>query len=101
MPDTTVHDDPPHDTDKSNLAPNAPRPAPVADKAPETKPDATAAEKAVQDRVDEAEAQGFIGVEVDPTPNEHYTVDGVTAGKPTPETDADAAKAAREATRGT
>lgn len=40
--------------------------------------------------------QGFRGVEVDPTPNEHYTVAGVTKGKPTPETDEKAAEAAKE-----
>ncbi|URN11364.1 hypothetical protein LUW77_03480 [Streptomyces radiopugnans] len=39
--------------------------------------------------VDEAEEQGFYGVETDPTPNEHYTVAGVTSGKPTPENDPD------------
>lgn len=31
---------------------------------------------------------GLLGVEVDPTPNDHYTVAGVIAGKPTPETTA-------------
>jgi len=41
--------------------------------------------------------QGFRGVEVDPTPNENYTADGVTSGKPTPETDAKAAQAVRDA----
>lgn len=41
--------------------------------------------------------QGFRGVRVDPTPLEHYTVAGVLAGKPTPETDADAAKTALRA----
>jgi hypothetical protein len=41
----------------------------------------------VQKNVDEAEEQGFIGVEVDETPNENYTVAGVTSGKPTPETE--------------
>lgn len=44
----------------------------------------------VKAAMDHATERGFFGVEVDPTPNEHYTVDGVTAGKPTPETDADA-----------
>src|SRR5688500_6112146 len=43
-------------------------------------------------------AQGFRGVEVDSTPNENYTVKGVTSGAPTPETDADAAAKAREDT---
>ncbi len=41
----------------------------------------------VQARTDEELAQGFRGREVDTTPNENYTVDGVTSGKPTPETD--------------
>ena len=37
--------------------------------------------------VDQEEEQGYRGVKVDPTPDEHYTVAGVIAGKPTPETD--------------
>lgn len=45
----------------------------------------------VEAQVDKAVAQetdaGLRGVEVDQTPNEHYTVAGVAAGKPTPETD--------------
>lgn len=41
----------------------------------------------VQKAKDAEEHKGFEGVEVDPTPNEHYTVDGVIAGKPTPEND--------------
>jgi hypothetical protein len=45
----------------------------------------------VQDRVDVETEQGFRGVEVDQTPNEAYTVAGVTSGQPTPETDPDAA----------
>jgi hypothetical protein len=32
-----------------------------------------------------AVAKGFIGEQADETPNEHYTVAGVTSGKPTPE----------------
>lgn len=51
----------------------------------------------VQEAVDKATEQGFYGVETDPTPNEHYTVAGVLAGKPTPETDKDAAAEARKA----
>ncbi|MET9467786.1 hypothetical protein ABZY44_23885 [Streptomyces sp. NPDC006544] len=51
----------------------------------------------VQAATDKAQAQGFYGVETDPTPNEHYTVAGVVAGKPTPETDKDAAATARKA----
>ena len=44
--------------------------------------------QAVQRATDKAQEQGFFGVEVDPTPNEHYSVAGVVEGKPTPETDA-------------
>lgn len=53
----------------------------------------------VQRRVDKENAQGFVGVEVDPTPNEHYAVQGVTSGKPTPETHPfdDVAREARRA----
>lgn len=54
----------------------------------------------VQAKVDEAQAQGFEGVRVDPTPLENYTLDGVTSGKPTPETDEKAAAKAREASSG-
>lgn len=42
--------------------------------------------QAMQDAEDEVTELGFRGVEVDTTPNEHYTVAGVTAGLPTPET---------------
>lgn len=55
--------------------------------------DADASEKgvaAVQRGVKEAVAkeseQGFRGQRTDPTPNENYTVKGVTSGAPTPET---------------
>lgn len=51
----------------------------------------------VQKAVDEETEQGFRGVEVDPTPNENYTVKGVTSGKPTPETDDKQAEKARKA----
>jgi len=53
----------------------------------------------VQKQVDEENAKGFVGVEVDPTPNENYTVAGVVAGKPTPETDDKAAASAAAALR--
>jgi hypothetical protein len=33
----------------------------------------------------EATEKGYFGTQVDETPNEHYTVSGVTSGKPTPE----------------
>jgi hypothetical protein len=52
----------------------------------------------VQAKVDKETAQGFRGTEVDPTPNENYTVAGVVAGKPTPETDPDSANTARALT---
>jgi len=39
----------------------------------------------MQQLTDEAEDKGYIGVKADPTPDSHYTVDGVTSGKPTPE----------------
>lgn len=55
------------------------------------------AEKQVQAAVDVETEQGFRGTEVDATPNENYTVSGVTSGKPTPETDEKAAAKAREA----
>jgi hypothetical protein len=48
----------------------------------------------VTSAMDKAVNAGLLGVEVDQTPNEHYTVAGVTASKPTPETDPDAARRA-------
>ncbi len=51
----------------------------------------------VKERVDRENEQGFVGVKVDPTPNENYTLQGVTSGAPTPETDEDAAAEARKA----
>jgi hypothetical protein len=41
----------------------------------------------VQAKMDEEQEQGYRGTKVDPTPNENYTVAGVTSGAPTPETD--------------
>jgi hypothetical protein len=75
---------------------------------PETSPEGqqakASAEKAdsanadsVQKMVDVETEQGFRGVEVDPTPNENYTLAGVTKGAPTPETDDGAAEDARKA----
>jgi len=52
----------------------------------------------VQDTIDAENEQGFRGTKVDPTPDENYTVAGVTSGKPTPETDDKAAAKAREST---
>lgn len=41
----------------------------------------------VQKKMDEETDKGFSGEAVDPTPNENYTVAGVTKGLPTPESD--------------
>lgn len=54
-------------------------------------------EDQVQAAVDEETSRGYNGIEVDPTPNENYTVAGVTSGKPTPETDEKTASKAAEA----
>ncbi len=43
----------------------------------------------LQSTLDEETTQGFRGVETDKTPNENYTVAGVTKGLPTPETKGD------------
>lgn len=58
-----------------------------------------AAESVALPELEKANEQGFIGQKVDPTPNENYTVAGVTAGKPTPETDEASAAAAHKAAR--
>ena len=56
--------------------------------------------EATNERVREAfeveTGQGFRGMVSDPTPNDHYTVGGVTSDKPTPETDRNLARAARD-----
>lgn len=49
-----------------------------------------AGEREVAEAMAEEQDQGFRGQKVDPTPNENYTVAGVTSGAPTPETDDDA-----------
>lgn len=64
----------------------------------ETKKESTASAASgdLQEQFDKEAEQGFRGTKVDPTPNEAYTVKGVTGTPdPTPETDpALAAKAA-------
>lgn len=50
----------------------------------------------VQEQADQEAEQGFRGIKADPTPNENYTVTGVLAGKPTPETDKAHARKVRE-----
>lgn len=73
-------------------------------KAPATKADAKSGDKdvdasiaEVQANMDEITDKGYQGERTDPTPLENYTVDGVTSGAPTPETDEAAAEAARHA----
>lgn len=51
--------------------------------------------KEVEKGINEAAEQGFFGVRPDPTPLDHYTLPGVLAGKPTPETDEKLAGKAR------
>lgn len=60
----------------------------------ETPDDGVARE--IQKATDEAEEQGYFGTAVDPTPNEHYTLKGVTSGAPTPETDPEYAREVRQ-----
>lgn len=75
-------------------------PAAEPAKSDSAKGDAKAADagtKAVEEVLDAEEDQGFRGTKVDPTPNENYTVEGVLAGAPTPETDEKAADEARKA----
>jgi hypothetical protein len=62
-----------------------------------TKKTEDSGEAQVQEKVDAENEQGFRGTRVDPTPLENYTLEGVTSGKPTPETDEKAAAKAREA----
>jgi hypothetical protein len=40
-----------------------------------------------QAKMDKEQDQGYRGVKVDTTPDENYSVAGVTSGAPTPETD--------------
>ena len=60
----------------------------MPDKTETQRPDPAA--KDVQKAFDNAAEKGYFGVSPDPTPRANYTVAGVTAGKPTPETDAKA-----------
>lgn len=50
------------------------------------KPGGDAGQAEVQAKFDEAAEKGYFGVSPDDTPNENYTLKGVTSGKPTPET---------------
>lgn len=46
-----------------------------------------AGEAEVQAKFDEANEKGYFGEVPDETPNEAYTLKGVTSGQPTPETE--------------
>jgi len=48
---------------------------------------ADAGQAEVQAKFDEANEKGYFGTTPDDTPNENYTLKGVTSGKPTPETE--------------
>ena len=52
--------------------------------APENPADEVGADE-VQARFDEANEKGYFGEVPDETPNENYTLKGVTSGAPTPE----------------
>jgi hypothetical protein len=72
------------DTTKDTTTPDA-----KATRSTETTPESVMAKET---------ARGFRGIEVDPTPNENYTVAGVTSKAPTPETDAGLAADVRKET---
>jgi hypothetical protein len=74
----------------------------MADKqqAAQQKAESDAGQDQVQSMFDTEQEQGYRGEAPDPTPNEHYTVKGVTSDKPTPENDPDQAAKARAAVFG-
>ena len=51
------------------------------------KPGGDAGQAEVQAKFDEAAKKGYFGHAPDDTPNENYTLKGVTSGKPTPESE--------------
>lgn len=61
-----------------------------------TKSPSTGFQQQLQERIDAENAQGFRGTATDTTPDENYTVAGVTSGAPTPETDPATAKKVRD-----
>jgi hypothetical protein len=69
----------PHDLS----TPQSPRLAPAA---PAVPPGTDVGQDEVQAAVNVAEDQGYLGTTPDPTPDSAYTVAGVIAGEPTPET---------------
>ena len=72
--------------DQGSPSPNSPDPNPTAT-SDELPGEQDVGQGEIQAKVDIEEEQGFRGIKVDPTPNENYTVDGVTSGAPTPEND--------------
>lgn len=58
---------------------------------PKTNDELTSAAKAavgdIDEKMAEAAEKGYFGHSPDPTPPENYTLAGVIAGKPTPETE--------------
>ena len=59
--------------------------------APSSGSSASTEERVTAASPEEGHESGVWGVETDPTPNRNYTVDGVIADAPTPETDEEAA----------
>lgn len=80
-----------------NIKGDHPENSPQGQKAKEDAVKADRSTGDVQQQVDQDEARGLRGVEVDPTPNDAYSVKGVTSGAPTPETDDQAYEAAQKA----
>lgn len=77
----------PGETVSAPLTTNPPR---GVDEAPSNlladEPGARALQEAVKEIVTKETEQGYRGANTDPTPNENYTLQGVGAEKPTPET---------------
>lgn len=71
----------------------------MAEKQQPTKaqPSSDVGQAEVQANMDEATEKGYIGEVPDKTPNSAYTVQGVTSGAKTPETDPNVAEQAKKA----
>ena len=85
----------PNIADPNIAEPTLPEPTPDGSEQPpapalETAPAVSGSEQ-VQATVDAENEAGYQGERLDPTPLQHYTLPGVLAGLPTPETDADQA----------
>lgn len=79
-------------------APVAPEPEPALNTVTESVPPDTEKVEPSTDVAGEFNADpahGYFGVQIDPTPNENYSVAGVISGAPTPETDPEHAAAVR------